>query len=95
MNNIHQHPTLPLLKINSNNLRKILLLCTTVVPFYDTHENINIQIDGIAMGSVLDTIFSNFYMSALENKVFNTINKPNIYLRYPEAYSFSLIALTK
>ena len=36
------------------------------------------------MGSVLGLIFSNFYMSALENMVFNTINKPNIYLRYAD-----------
>ena len=34
------------------------------------------------MWSVLGPIFSNFYMSDLENKVFDTINKPNIYLRY-------------
>ena len=30
----------------------------------------------------LGPIFNNFYMSDLENKVFNTINKPNIYSRY-------------
>ena len=36
------------------------------------------------MGSVLGPIFSNFYMSNFENKVFNTINKPNIYLRYAD-----------
>ena len=36
------------------------------------------------MGSVLGPIFSNFYMSDLENKVFNTINKSNIYLRYAD-----------
>ena len=36
------------------------------------------------MGSVLGPIFSNYYMLALENKVFNTINKPNIYLRYAD-----------
>ena len=36
------------------------------------------------MGSVLGPIFSNFFMSDLENKVFNTINKPNIYLRYAD-----------
>ena len=36
------------------------------------------------MGSVLGPIFSNFYMSALENMVFNAINKPNIYLRYAD-----------
>ena len=37
-----------------------------------------------AMGSDLGPIISNSYMSALENKVFNTINKPNIYLRYAD-----------
>ena len=36
------------------------------------------------MVSVLGPIFSHFYMSALENKVFNTINKPKIYLRYAD-----------
>ena len=34
------------------------------------------------MGSVLGPTFSNLSMSDLENKVFDTINKPNIYLRY-------------
>ena len=84
INNIYHHPTLPPLKINSNTLRKILLLCTTEVPFYDPHGNIFIQKDGIAMESVLGPISSNFYLSVLENKVFNTINKPDIYLRYTD-----------
>ena len=34
------------------------------------------------MGSVLGPIFSNFYMSDLENKIFNSIRKPSIYQRY-------------
>ena len=34
--------------------------------------------DGLSFG----THFSNFYISDLANKVFNTINKPNIYLSY-------------
>ena len=38
--------------------------------------------NGIAVGSVLGPIFRDFYISALENKVFNTIDKLNIYLRY-------------
>ena len=84
INNIYHHLTFPPLKINSNTLRKILLLCTTEVPFYNSHGNIFIQKDRIAMGSVLGPIFCNFCMSALENKVFNTINKPNIYLRYAD-----------
>ena len=55
------------------------------------------QKNGIAMGLALGPVFSNFYMSNLENKSFNTSNfymsnlenksfntiiKPNIYLRY-------------
>ena len=36
------------------------------------------------MGSVLGPIFSNFYMSALENNFFYTINKTDIYLRYDD-----------
>ena len=34
------------------------------------------------MGSVLGPIFSNFYMSDLGNRIFNSIKKPLIYLRY-------------
>ena len=34
------------------------------------------------MGSVLGPIFSNFYMSNLENRIFNSTKKPPIYLRY-------------
>ena len=40
--------------------------------------------DGMVMGLDLGPIFGNFYMSALENKGFDTINKPNIYLRYAD-----------
>ena len=52
INNIYHHPTFPPLKINSNSLRKIFLLCATEQPFYDPHGNIFIQKDGIAMESV-------------------------------------------
>ena len=34
------------------------------------------------MGSVLGPIFINFYMYDLENKIFNSIRKPSIYLRW-------------
>ena len=57
------------LKINTNSLRKIPLLCTTKVPFYYPHKHIFIQEDGIAMGSPLDP-FSVIFVSSFENKVF-------------------------
>ena len=49
--------------------------------FSITRENIHPtqwNSDGVSFG----THFSNFYMSVLENKGFNSINRPNIYLRY-------------
>ena len=78
----YNNPFLPPLKINANILRKLLLTCTTEVPFYDHLGNIYVQTDGVSMGSVLGPIFSNFYMSVLENRIFNSINKNPIYLRY-------------
>ena len=78
---IYNNPFLPSLKINLNILRK-LLTCTTEVPFYDLLGNIYVQTDEVSMGSVLGQIFSNFYMSDLENKIFNSIKKTSIYLRY-------------
>ena len=59
INNIYHHPTLPPLKIDSNTLRKILLLCPTEVPFFDHHGNIYIQKERNVMGSVLGPGFSN------------------------------------
>ena len=82
INNIYNNPSLPPLKINPNILRKLLLTCTTEVPFYDHLGNIYVQTDGASMGSVPGPNFSNFYMSDLENGIFNSIKKPTIYLRY-------------
>lgn len=64
--------------MNPMILKKILIMCTTEVPFYDHLGNIYTQIDGVAMGSVLGPTFSNFYMANLENKIFNSTKKPYI-----------------
>ena len=82
INNIYNNSSLPPLKINPNILRKILLTCTTEVPFYDHLGNIYAQKDGISMRSALGPIFNNFYMSDFENKIFKKIKEPSIYLRY-------------
>ena len=52
INDIYNDPSLPPLKINPNILRKILLTCTTQVPFHDHLGNIYVQTDGVSMGSV-------------------------------------------
>ena len=60
INNIYNNPTLPPLIINSNLLRKILLPCTSEVPFYDYLGNNYTKKDGVSMGSILGSIFINF-----------------------------------
>ena len=82
LQHIYHHTSLPPLKISPNILRKLLLACTTQVPFYDHKDNIYIQIDGVSMGSALGPLFANFYMGHLEDKIFQVIDKPSIYLRY-------------
>ena len=88
INNIHNNQSLPPLKINPNILRKLLLKSTTEVSFHDNLGNIYVQTDGVSVGSVLGPIFSNFYMSDLENRIFNSIKKPPIYLRYVDDIFF-------
>ena len=52
------------------------------VPFYDPLGNIYIQIDGISMGSPIAPTISEFYMSHIENKIFETNKtKAKIYIR--------------
>ena len=62
-----------------NRLYKLLLICATKVPFYDHNGEIYTQINGVFMSSVLGLTFSNFYMSNLENKIFNDTEKLHIY----------------
>ncbi|XP_066974225.1 uncharacterized protein [Macrobrachium rosenbergii] len=40
------------------------------------------QIDGVAMGSPLGVLFANCYMGTVEQRVFESINQPRMYVRY-------------
>ena len=82
INNIYNNASLPPLKIIPNILRKLLLTCTTEVPFHHRLGNIYVQTDGVSMSSVLGPIFCNFFMFDLENKILialKTSNIPKIY----------------
>ena len=46
------------------------------------YANIYIQTDEVSMGSHLGPIFSNFYMSDLENRIFNRTRKFPLYVSY-------------
>ena len=60
--NVHDHPTLPPLKIPKKILTKLLIACTTQAPFRSPDGRTFVQIEGVAMGSPLGPTFANFYM---------------------------------
>ena len=62
---------MPPLAIPENILRNLLTACTTECPFQYTDGKLFSQIDGVSMGSPLGVTFANFYMTYIENKVFN------------------------
>ena len=83
--NVYNHPSIPPPAIQTKILEKLLLTCTTKVPFYDPSSHIYIQIDGISIGSPLGPTITEFYKSYIKNKIFKTtITKPKIYVRYVE-----------
>ena len=75
IDNIYNNRSLSPLKINPNILRKLLLTCTTEVPFHDHLGNIYVQTGRVFMDSVLGPIFSHFYTADFENKISNSIKK--------------------
>ena len=83
MKHVYHHPTLPPPNIPRDVLKKLLLTCTTEVPFHSpTDDKLRVQIDGVTMGSPLGPTFANFYMAELENKVLPGMPGINLYLRY-------------
>jgi hypothetical protein len=80
---VYHHPTLAPPPIPKEVLRKLLLLCTTEVPFYNIDGKMWLQVDGVTMGSPLGPTFANFFMSEVENRALDNITaRPVIYARY-------------
>lgn len=73
-------------KIQPETLRKLLLAFTTKAPFYDHNSNTYLQTNDASMRSLLGPVFSNFYMSYIVNKVFETTEKPQFYTRYVDIF---------
>lgn len=84
LNDIYHHSFLLPKKINSTMLKKTTFYytSTTQAPFYDHLGDINIQTDGISMGSPHSPLFSYLCMANLENRICNKMNKSTIYARY-------------
>ena len=63
LHNLYYHPTLIKPKILKQDLKELLIKCTTKSPFRYIDGNIYYQIEGIEMGSPLGPTFANFYVS--------------------------------
>jgi hypothetical protein len=71
--------------ISKEDLKKLLLLCTSKCPFQMPNGETYTQIDGVMMGCVLGPTLANFYMGNLEKSIldnFNLNTQPFIYCRY-------------
>jgi len=84
LNNVYNHEELTPPDIPSEELRRLLIICTTKTPFVDPFGGMYVQCGGVSMGSALGPTFAEYYMCELENKVFADYPelKPLIYTRY-------------
>jgi len=84
LKNVYNHDEIPPPDIPADELKKLLMICTTKTPFRDPFGNLYVQSEGVSMGSALGPTFAEFYMCDLENRVFtgNAAIKPIIYARY-------------
>ena len=82
LNNCYEHHTLEKPKISRQDLKELLIKCTSQTPFRHYDGNLYYQIDGVAMGSPLGPAFANFYMCHVENQIINKQIKLNTYIRY-------------
>ena len=80
---VYNHSTIAPPPIPKHVLKKLLLTCTTEVPFRDIDGKMYIQIDGVTMGSPLGPTFANFFMSEVETRALDNIDeRPTVYGRY-------------
>ncbi|XP_045124906.1 uncharacterized protein LOC123512546 [Portunus trituberculatus] len=73
----HSSDTTPL-DMPEKHLKSLLELCTKEAPFISPDGKMYQQIDGVAMGSPLGVLFSNFFMGTIESALLTT-DRPSIY----------------
>ncbi|XP_066983827.1 uncharacterized protein [Macrobrachium rosenbergii] len=79
---VYQDPSVTPLHIPEHILRSLLEICTKKAPFVNHQGHMDLQVDGVTMGSLLGVLFANFYMGTVEQRVFANVRKPPIYVRY-------------
>ncbi|XP_063876914.1 uncharacterized protein LOC135109465 [Scylla paramamosain] len=78
---IDRDDTKPPLDVAEEVLRDLLQCCTKEAPFTCPRGQKYQQVDGVAMGSPLGVLLSNFFMGCVE-EVFSKISKSDVYCRY-------------
>ncbi|XP_066956243.1 uncharacterized protein [Macrobrachium rosenbergii] len=79
---VYRDPTTPSLNIPEHALCALLEICTKKAPFSNHRGHMYTQIDGVATGSPLGVLFANFYMDTAEQRVFEDIHQPRMYVNY-------------
>ena len=62
-------------------MKELLVFATTNVEF-SFNDVVYQQTDGVAMGSPLGPILANIFVGAMENRLFESTKRPNMYVRY-------------
>ncbi|XP_066946920.1 uncharacterized protein [Macrobrachium rosenbergii] len=82
LDRVFRDPTTPSLNIPEHALCASLEICTEKALFSNHCVHMYTQIDGVAVGSPLGVLFTNFYMGTVEHRVFEDIDQPRMCLRY-------------
>lgn len=77
----YNNSTTPL-DIQEDVLRVLLKYWTAEAPFIFPLRKKYCQTDGVAMGSPLEFLFANLFKGCVDEEVFSTLKKPDIYCRY-------------
>ena len=79
----HNHPTIATPAITFDQIRKLLIICTTKTPFSFDNQTY-IQTNGVSMGSPFGPTLADFYMENLEGNLLrqDRASNPKFYKRY-------------
>ncbi|XP_066976779.1 uncharacterized protein [Macrobrachium rosenbergii] len=82
LDRVYRDPTTPSLNILEHALHALQEICTKKAPFSDHSGHMYAQIDGVAVGSPLGVLFTNFCMGTVEQRVLKDIHQPRMYRHY-------------
>ena len=96
-NSVYDNLNIPPPPVQRPILKKLLEICTKECPFTHIDGSMYVQVDGVSMGSPLGVTFANFFMTYLENSIFDKYpdSKPAVYCRYVDDCFISVDKIDK